>query len=193
MKQAQTHPSVQRDMVYVRETKDDMLCLSAPGARNLRSYRAVLEVSPLNFSLKAEEEQEAIIERFAALIRSLSFPLQILVRNQRLVTMTQNPEQFVQDPWGSVVTSNAAIKVLKAQDATSAAAVAERFHLTRSEQQRLITFGRQEALVLAGGKRVTINIQASQAEHALITTNPVERAEDPSLPPGQMIIRSVNR
>jgi type IV secretory pathway VirB4 component len=57
-------------------------------------------------------------------------------RYLRLVTMTQNPEQFVQDPWGSVVASNAAIKVLKAQDATSAAAVAERFHLTRGEQQR---------------------------------------------------------
>jgi hypothetical protein len=91
------------------------------------------------------------------------------------------------------VASNAAIKVLKTQDATSAAAVAERFHLTRSEQQRLITFSRQEALVLAGGKRVTINIQASQAEHALITTNPVERAENPSFPPGHMTIRSVDR
>ena len=44
----------------------------------------MLEVSPINFSLKAQEEQEAIIERFGALIRSLSFPLQILVRNQRL-------------------------------------------------------------------------------------------------------------
>jgi len=98
-------------------------------------------------------------------------------RYLRLVTMTQNPEQFVQDPWGRVVASNAAIKVLKTQDATSAAAVAERFHLTRSEQQRLITFGRHEALVMAGGKRVTITIQASQREHMLITTSPVERAE----------------
>jgi hypothetical protein len=108
----------------------------------------------------------------------ISWPRSRAVRKRylRLVTMTQNPEQFVQDPWGSVVASNAAIKVLKAQDATSAAAVAERFHLTPSEQQRLITFGRQEALVLAGGKRVTITIQASQREHALITTNPVERA-----------------
>ncbi len=112
-------------------------------------------------------------------------------RYLRLVTMTQNPEQFVQDPWGSVVASNAAIKVLKTQDATSAAAVVERFHLTRSEQQRLITFGRQEALVLAGGKRVIITIQASEHEHALITTNPVERAENTSFPPGQSIIRSV--
>ena len=29
-------------------------------------------------------------------------------RYLRLVTMTQNPEQFVQDPWGSVVAANAA-------------------------------------------------------------------------------------
>ena len=90
--------------------------------------------------------------------------------------MTQNPEQFVQDPWGSVVAANAAIKILKTQDATSAAAVAERFHLTRSEQQRLITLGKQEALVLAGEKRVVMTIEASPEEHDLITTNPVERA-----------------
>jgi hypothetical protein len=57
-------------------------------------------------------------------------------RYLRLVTMTQNPEQFVQDPWGSIVASNATIKVPKAQGATSAAAVAEHFHLTRSEQQQ---------------------------------------------------------
>jgi hypothetical protein len=97
-------------------------------------------------------------------------------RYLRLVTMTQNPEQFVQDPWGSVVAANAAIKILKTQDATSAAAVAERFRLTRSEQQRLLTCGSHEALVLAGGKRVLITIPASPREHALLTTNPVERA-----------------
>ncbi len=102
-------------------------------------------------------------------------------RYLRLVTMTQNPEQFVQDPWGSVVAANAAIKVLKTQDATSAAAVAERFHLTRSEQQRLLTFGSHEALVLAGGKRVIITIPASLREHVLITTNPVERAGEHTL------------
>jgi len=97
-------------------------------------------------------------------------------RYLRIVTMTQNPETFVQDTWGSVVAANAAIKVLKTQDATSAAAVAERFHLTKSEQQRLITLGKHEALVLAGEKRVLITIEASQQEHALMTTNPVERA-----------------
>src|SRR5713101_10157829 len=84
MKQAHEQPSVQRDVVWLRETSGEMLCLYAPGSPTGRSYRTVLEVSPINLSLKAQDEQEAIIERFGALIRSLSFPLQVLVRNQRL-------------------------------------------------------------------------------------------------------------
>src|SRR5258708_5940879 len=84
MKQARIQASVQREMLYLRETSGDMLCLYAPGSPTRRSYRAVLEVAPINLALKAEDEQEAIIERFAALIRSLSYPLQVLVRNQRL-------------------------------------------------------------------------------------------------------------
>ncbi len=84
MKQPHREKSVQRDLLHVRETSGDMLCLSTPGSPTRRSYQAVLEVFPINLALKAQEEQEAIIERFGALIRSLSFPLQVLVRNQRL-------------------------------------------------------------------------------------------------------------
>src|SRR5260370_41838336 len=84
MKQAHEQPSVQRDVVRLRETSGEMLCLYAPGSPTRRSYRAVLEVSPINLSLKAQDEQEAIIERFGTLIRSLSFPVHILVRNQQL-------------------------------------------------------------------------------------------------------------
>ncbi len=84
MKQARMAASVQHDLLALRETSGDMLCLYAPGAPTRRSYRAVLEVSPIHLALKAEDEQEAILERFAALIRSLSFPVQVLVRNQRL-------------------------------------------------------------------------------------------------------------
>src|SRR6266566_1151439 len=81
--QVRQQASVQRDMLRLRETWGEMLCLYTPGSPTQRSYRAVLEVTPINLSLKAEDEQEAIIERFAALIKSLSFPLQILVRNLR--------------------------------------------------------------------------------------------------------------
>src|SRR6266581_491882 len=83
-KQRREQASVQRDMLRLRETWGEMLCLNAPNSPTRRSYRAVLEVAPINLSLKAEDEQEAIIERFGALIKSLSFPVQILVRDQRL-------------------------------------------------------------------------------------------------------------
>ncbi len=42
--------------------------------------RAVLEVGSINFRLKGEVEQEAIIAGYAACLNSLTFPVQILVR-----------------------------------------------------------------------------------------------------------------
>lgn len=97
-------------------------------------------------------------------------------RYLRLVVMTQNPEAFVQDEWGSVVAANAAIKILKKQDRTSVRAVATRFGLTGGEEQRLLTFGVQEALLFAGDRRVLLTVRASSQEHAIITTNPVDLA-----------------
>jgi hypothetical protein len=93
-----------------------------------------------------------------------------------LVTVTQNPELFALDEWGSVVAANAATKVLKKQDRTSADAITNRFQLTSGEWQRLLTFGKQEALFLAGGKRVVIHVEASPLEHQLATTDPRELA-----------------
>ncbi len=93
-----------------------------------------------------------------------------------LVTITQNPELFANDEWGSVVASNAATKVLKKQDRTSADAITSRFQLTSGERQRLLTFAKHEALLLAGGKRTIIHIEASPLEHSLATTDPRELA-----------------
>ena len=93
-----------------------------------------------------------------------------------LVTITQNPELFATDEWGSVVAANAATKVLKKQDRTSADAITTRFQLTSGERQRLLTFGKHEALLLSGGKRVVIHVEASPLEHRLATTDPRELA-----------------
>ena len=43
----------------------------------------ILEASAINFALLSEKEQEAMIFAYAALLNSLSFPIQILVRSQR--------------------------------------------------------------------------------------------------------------
>ena len=43
----------------------------------------VMESTSLNFGLLSEKEQSAVIAAYAALLNSLSFPIQILVRSQR--------------------------------------------------------------------------------------------------------------
>ncbi len=43
----------------------------------------VMESTSLNFSLLSEKEQEAVIAAYAAMINSLSFSMQIMVRTQR--------------------------------------------------------------------------------------------------------------
>lgn len=46
------------------------------------STALVLQVSAINFGLLSEPEQDAIIYAYAALINSLSFPIQIVIRSQ---------------------------------------------------------------------------------------------------------------
>lgn len=45
-----------------------------------RKYRIILEASSINFELKSEDEQDALIETYQAFLNALSFPLQILIR-----------------------------------------------------------------------------------------------------------------
>ncbi len=48
------------------------------------TFRAILMASSLNFALKSEQEQEAIIFGFQDSINSLSFPIQILVTSREI-------------------------------------------------------------------------------------------------------------
>ena len=48
------------------------------------SSRLVLKCSSINFLLKSQEEQDAIIISFQRFLNSLSFPIQILVRSKKL-------------------------------------------------------------------------------------------------------------
>lgn len=60
------------------EVRDNILILKNGGAR------AVLKTSSINFNLKSEEEQNAIIYSYQNFLNSLEFPIQILVRSKRL-------------------------------------------------------------------------------------------------------------
>ena len=48
------------------------------------SLRAVLKVEPVNFELKSEEEQNAIIYSYQSFLNSLDFSIQILIQSKKL-------------------------------------------------------------------------------------------------------------
>jgi len=48
------------------------------------SFRLVLNISPINFSLKSEQEQNAIIFKYQSFLNSLHFPIQITMQSKKL-------------------------------------------------------------------------------------------------------------
>ena len=70
-------PSTQ-DFLHFDQIKDGIVILKNKG------LRAVLMVSSLNFVLKSNEEQSAILYQFQNFLNSLDFPCQILVQSRRL-------------------------------------------------------------------------------------------------------------
>ncbi len=67
--------SVQTEFVRVREVDHNIMCLVSPTDPACREYRAILEVTSTNFTLKAEDEQEAIINGYHAFLKALAFPI----------------------------------------------------------------------------------------------------------------------
>lgn len=49
-----------------------------------KSVRGILAVSSLNFALKSEEEQNAILYQFQNFLNSLDFPIQIYIQSRKL-------------------------------------------------------------------------------------------------------------
>lgn len=48
------------------------------------TVRAVLLVSSINFALKSEEEQDAIVGSYVGFLNNISFPVQIVIQSRRL-------------------------------------------------------------------------------------------------------------
>ena len=70
-------PSTQRHLP-IAEVKEDCVVLKDG------TLRAVLLVSSINFSLKSEEEQNAIIAAYVNFLNAIDFPLQILIQSRKL-------------------------------------------------------------------------------------------------------------
>ena len=66
-----------RDHLPIADITEDIVVYKDGGAA------LIMESTSLNFGLLSEKEQQAIIVAYAALINSLSFPIQILIRSER--------------------------------------------------------------------------------------------------------------
>ena len=75
---AQTTNKNTRQFVDVREIRDDIVILKSG------SLRALIEVGSINFELKSQDEQSAIIQAFQNFINSVDFPIQIVVQSRKL-------------------------------------------------------------------------------------------------------------
>lgn len=62
----------------IAEIRDNTVVLKNAG------LRAILKVSSMNFNLKSEAEQNAIIYSYQAFLNTLEFPIQILIRSRKL-------------------------------------------------------------------------------------------------------------
>ncbi len=70
-------PSTQK-YLQIAEIRDDTIVMKDG------SLRAVLLVSSINFALKSEDEQNAIISAYVGFLNSLDSPLQILIQSRQL-------------------------------------------------------------------------------------------------------------
>ena len=67
-----------QDLVPIKEVRDGVVILKDGG------MRMVLMVSSLNFALKSEDEQTAILLQFQSFLNSLDFSTQIFIQSRRL-------------------------------------------------------------------------------------------------------------
>lgn len=78
------HGSVQ-ELLPLEEIVEGVLCLRGG------EYRAVLQTQSVNFALKSEQEQEAVMAAYRTFLNALSHPVQMLVR-----VLPTNVEPYLQ-------------------------------------------------------------------------------------------------
>lgn len=91
-----------------------------------------------------------------------------------LTTITQDVEDFLDSDYGKAVVTNSSIQILLKQSPAAVDRIQKVFYLTDGEKSQLLSSGIGEGLFFAGANHVGIQIVASENEHRLITTNPLE-------------------
>ena len=74
----QHHSKSTQSFLEIAEVRDGIVVLKDGG------IRSILAVSSVNFSLKSEDEQNAIVGSYQGFLNSLDFPIQILMQSRRM-------------------------------------------------------------------------------------------------------------
>ncbi len=89
-----------------------------------------------------------------------------------LTTVTQDVEDFMSNKMGRAIVNNSSMQILLKQAPSAVDVLSDVFKLTEEEKKRLANFPVGQGLFFAGQSHVHIQIEASETEKQLITTNP---------------------
>ncbi len=91
-----------------------------------------------------------------------------------ITTITQDVEDFLGSEYGRAIVTNSSIQLLMKQSSASIPTLTQVFFLSEGERRLLMAADVGEGLFFAGQNHVAIRVIASDFEHDLITTNPME-------------------
>jgi len=98
-----------------------------------------------------------------------------------LTTISQDVEDFMGSKMGRAIVANSSMQLLLKQSSSAVDVLSDVFKLTEEEKKRLANFPIGQGLFFAGQSHVHIQVQASQTEQSLITTNPQVAAQQPDV------------
>jgi type IV secretory pathway VirB4 component len=94
-----------------------------------------------------------------------------------LTTISQDVEDFMSSKMGRAIVANSSMQILLKQSSSAVDVLSDVFKLTEEEKKRLANFPVGQGLFFAGQSHVHIQIEASETEKQLITTNPQVSAQ----------------
>lgn len=94
-----------------------------------------------------------------------------------VTTITQDVNDFLTSPYGNAIVTNSSIQLLLKQSPAAVNLIQKTFMLTEGEKYLLLESGLGEGIFFAGNKHAAIKVQASYAEHQIITSDPRQLLE----------------
>ncbi len=94
-----------------------------------------------------------------------------------VTTITQDVNDFLTSPFGNAIVTNSSMQMLLKQSPAAVNLIQKTFMLTEGEKYLLLESGVGEGIFFAGAKHAAIKVQASYAEHLIITSDPRQLLE----------------